>query len=131
MIRWSENVIWQYFSSQTYTPKLPCDTTQIGRLRTAISESGVRALLKATIDVTVQVNVAKSAELERVIVATTVQEKAIAHPVDSRLLEIARSKIVQAAKRSGIILKQSYTRKARNYTAKLMVIACQAISSHA
>jgi transposase, IS5 family len=43
-----------------------------------------------------------------VIVDTTVQEKAMAHPVDSRLLEIARHKVVNAAKRSGISLKQTF-----------------------
>lgn len=108
VIRWSENVVWQYFRGQEYyTSKLPCDATQIGRFRTAIGESGVEKLLKATIDAAVQAKVVKPAEFERVIVDTTVQEKAIAHPVDSRLLEIARSKIVQGAKRSGITLKQS------------------------
>ena len=40
------------------------------------------------------------AEFERIIVDTTVQEKAIAHPVDSRLLDIARAKVVQAARRA-------------------------------
>ncbi len=40
--RWSENVVWQYISGRVYyTPKLPCDATQIGRFRTAIGESGV------------------------------------------------------------------------------------------
>ena len=40
--RWSENVVWQYFSGQDYyTPTLPCDATQIGRFRTAIGEVGV------------------------------------------------------------------------------------------
>ena len=39
---------------------------------------------------------------------STVQEKAIAHPVDSRLLEIARHKVVSAAKRVGISLKQTF-----------------------
>ena len=35
--RWSENVVWQYFSGQEYyTPEQPCDATQIGRFRTAI-----------------------------------------------------------------------------------------------
>jgi IS5 family transposase len=48
--------------------------------------------------------------LERVIVDTTVQEKAIAHPVDSRLLEIARHKVVSASKRAGIALKQTFAR---------------------
>jgi IS5 family transposase len=39
--RWSENVVWQYFSGQDYyTPTLPCDATQIGRFRTAIGEAG-------------------------------------------------------------------------------------------
>lgn len=41
------------------------------------------------------------------------QEKAIAHPVDSRLLEIARAKVVTAAKRAGISLKQTFAREAR------------------
>ena len=82
VIRWSENVVWQYFSGQAYyTPKLPCDATQIGRFRTAIGESGVEKLLKAAIDAAVQAKVVKPAEFERVIVDTTVQEKAIAHPV--------------------------------------------------
>ncbi len=60
----------------------------------------------------------KPAEFERVIVDTTVQEKAIAHPVDSRLLEIARSKIVQAAQRSGITLKQSYAKESKELRRK-------------
>lgn len=103
---------------RTYTPKLPCNATQIDRFRTAIGESGVEKLLQATIDAAVQARVVKPAEFERVIVDTTVQEKAIAHPVDSRLLEIARSKIVQAAKRSGITLKQSYAKEGKELRRK-------------
>src|SRR3990167_3435117 len=83
--RWSENVVWQYFSGQEYyTPRLPCDGTQIGRFRSAIGEAGVEALLKATIDTEVTAKAVRPSEFERVIVDTTVQEKAIAHPVDSR-----------------------------------------------
>jgi IS5 family transposase len=88
-------------------PNFPCDATQIGRFRTAIGEAGVEELLKATIDTAVQTKAVRPAEFERVIVDTTVQEKAIAHPVDSRLLEIARAKVVQAAKHVGIALKQN------------------------
>ena len=101
--RWSENVVWQYVSGQDYhTPTPPCDATQIGRFRTAIGEAGVEELLKTTIDTAVRTQAVRPAEFERVIVETTVQEKALAHPVDSRLLEIARAKVVQAAKRAGI-----------------------------
>src|SRR5574338_173415 len=112
VLRWSENVVWQYFSGLAYyTPKLPCDATQIGRFRSAIGEPGVEELLKATIDAAVQMKAVGPAEFERVIVDTTVQEKAIAHPVDSRLLEIARGKVVQAAKAVGIALKQTFAKE--------------------
>ena len=117
--RWSENVVWQYFSGlDYYTPKLPCDATQIGRFRTAIGEAGVEELLKATIDTAVQTKAVRPAEFERVIVDTTVQEKAIAHPVDSRLLEIARAKVVQAAKQVGLTLKQTFVKEGRELRRK-------------
>ena len=49
---------------------------------------------------------------------STVQSKAIAHPVDSRLLEIARHKVVGAAKRFGISLKQTYAREGQELRRK-------------
>ncbi len=107
--RWSENIVWQYFSGMDYFEhRLPCDATQIGRFRRDLGEDGLELLLKATIDTAVAIEAVKPQDLERVIVDTTVQEKAIAHPVDSRLLEIARHKVVGAAKRAGIQLKQTF-----------------------
>ena len=50
-------------------------------------------------------------EFKRVIVDTTAQEKAIAHPVDSRLLDIARRQLVQAARALGITFKQTYDKE--------------------
>jgi transposase, IS5 family len=91
-----------------YEPRLPCDPTQIGRFRRALGEEGLEQLLKATIETPIETKAIKPAELERVIVDTTVQEKAMAHPVDRRLLEIARHKVVSAAKRAGIGLKQTF-----------------------
>ena len=46
------------------------------------------------------------------------QEKAIAHPVDSRLLEIARHKVVSAAKRCGIALKQTFAKEGKELRRK-------------
>ena len=46
------------------------------------------------------------------------QEKAIAHPVDSRLLEIARAKVVQAAKHVGIALKQTFVKEGKELRRK-------------
>ena len=112
--RWAENVVWQYFSGMDYyEPRLPCDATQIGRFRAAIGEVGLQAILKATIDTAVVSKAIKPAEFERIIVDSTVQEKAIAYPVDSRLLEIARHKIVMHAKRCGIALRQSFAKEGK------------------
>lgn len=113
--RWAENVVWQHFSGMRfYEPRLPCDATQIGRFRSGLGEAGVEELLKATIDTAVTSKAIKPVEFERLIVDTTVQEKAIAHPVDSRLLEIARHKVVAAAKRCGIALKQTFAREGKS-----------------
>ena len=49
---------------------------------------------------------------------STVQHKAIAHPTDSRLLETARVKLVQAAKGAGIELKQTYAKEASTLSFK-------------
>ena len=116
--RWAENVQWQFFSGMDYyEPRLPCDATQIGRFRRVLGGVGLVQLLKATIDCAVQTKAVLPADLERVIVDSTVQSKAIAHPVDSRLLEIARHKVVSAAKRAGLTLKQPYTRHTLTFSA--------------
>ncbi|MFZ5561873.1 MAG: IS5 family transposase [Pseudomonadota bacterium] len=112
--RWSENVVWQFFSGMAYyTPKLPCDATQVGRFRRVLGEAGVEQLLKTTIETAVAIGAVTKREFERVIVDSTVQEKAIAHPTDSRLLEVAREKIVRLAKRAGLRLKLTHEREGK------------------
>jgi IS5 family transposase len=117
--RWSENLVWQFFSGREYYQmRPPCDASQVVRFRRAIGEEGLELLLKATIECAVEIKAVKPAEFERVIVDSTVQEKAIAHPVDSRLLEIARHKVVSAARRAGITLKQTYAREGKELRRK-------------
>jgi IS5 family transposase len=119
VLRWSENIVWQFFSGcEYYEARPPCDASQVVRFRRAIGEDGLEHLLKATIECAVEIRAVKPAELERVIVDSTVQEKAIAHPVDSRLLEIARHKVVSAARRAGIALKQTYAREGKELRRK-------------
>ena len=123
--RWAENVVWQYFSGMDYyEPRPPCDATQIGRFRASIGEAGMEQILAATIDTALASKAIKLAEFERIIVDSTVQEKAmalghpVAYPVDSRLLEIARHKIVVHAKRCGIALRQSFAKEGKTLKRK-------------
>lgn len=117
--RWAENVVWQFFSGMAYyEPRLPCDATQIGRFRRVLGEAGVEQLLKTTVEAAVGMKAIKPAELEMVIVDSTVMEKAIAHPTDSRLLEVARVKIARLAKWAGMKLKLTHEREGRTLRRK-------------
>ena len=117
--RWAQDVYFQFFSGQVYfEPRLPCDPAQISRFRRVLGEAGVEQLLKTTIEAAVTMGAVKKTEFERVIVDTTVQSKAIAHPSDSRLLEVAREKIARLAKRAGIQLKQTHEREGKTLRRK-------------
>lgn len=111
--RWAQDVYFQFFSGQEYfEARFPCDKAQLSRFRKGLGEAGVEELLKTTIEASVAMGAVKRADLQRVIVDTTVQEKAIAHPTDSRLLDVARAKIVRLAHRAGIKLKLTHGREA-------------------
>jgi transposase, IS5 family len=113
--RWAESVYFQYFCGEDYfQPRLPCDPTNLVRFRQALGEAGVEELLATTIATAVQMKAVTPVEFERVIVDTTVQEKAIAYPTDSRLLEVARARLVQLAQRAGLTLKQTYEREGKS-----------------
>jgi transposase, IS5 family len=117
--RWTENVQWQYFSGmEYYEPKFPCDPAQITRFRQLLGEAGVEELLKATIDAAVKMKAIRPSEFERVIVDSTVSEKAITYPTDNRLLEIARYQLVKAAKAVGIKFKQTYATEGKGLRRK-------------
>ena len=105
---------FRFFSGQVYfEPRLPCDPAQISRFRRVLGEAGVEQLLKTTSEAVVAMGAVKKTEFERVIFDTTVQSKAIAHPTDSRLLEVAPDKIARLAKRVGIQRKQTHEREGR------------------
>jgi IS5 family transposase len=55
-------------------------------------------------------------QMETVVVDSTVQHKAVAHPTDSRLLEVARHKLVELAKECGLSLKQTFVKEAKQLT---------------
>lgn len=112
--RWADTPRWQFFSGCAYyEDRQPCDATTLVKFRRLLGEEGVEELLAQTINVAVQLKLIQPQELTRVIVDSTVQHKAIAHPTDSRLLETARTKLVEVAKDAGIELKQTFAKEGR------------------
>jgi IS5 family transposase len=112
--RWSETPVWQFFGGRAYFDQaLPCDATTLVKFRALLGEDGVEELLAQTITAAVNMKLISPKELATVVVDSTVQPKAIAHPTDSKLLETARQKLVAAAKEAGIDLKQTFAKEGR------------------
>jgi IS5 family transposase len=112
--RWSDSPNFQFFSGQAYfEPRLPCDATTLVKFRRLLGEEGVEELLAQTVNLAVSLKLIPAAALATVVVDSTVQEKAVAHPTDSKLLETARSKLVAAAQEAGIELKQTFAKEGR------------------
>jgi transposase, IS5 family len=111
--RWVENPYWQFFCGFDYLQHLlPIDPSSLTRWRERIGPAGMELLLAATVKAAVASGTAKRSSLERVTVDTTVQPKAIAHPLDSRLYHRGREILVRLAARHRIKLRQSYQRLA-------------------
>ena len=110
--RWLENPYWQYFTGEVYfQTRLPCDPSSLTRWRQRLGEAGMEELLAQTIATARVMKAVTARDLDRVIIDSTVQEKVIAFPTDSRLLEVGRRKLVLVSQREGMSLRQTYERE--------------------
>jgi IS5 family transposase len=118
--RWVENPYYQHFTGETFFQhRPPIDPTSLTRWRQRIGEEGVEWLLTKTIEAGRTSGAVEDKSLERVAVDTTVMEKNIAHPTDSRLYERARAQLVELAREAGVELRQSYARLAPRLAAQV------------
>ena len=83
------------------------------RWRHRIEEVGAEELLKETLSVAQKLGLLRGSEYKQVIVDTTVQSKNICYPVDSKLINKSREKLVKVAKEEGVKLRQSYKFKGK------------------
>src|SRR6201986_1007094 len=113
--RWVENPYFQYFCGEVvFQHAAPFNRSSLTRWRQRLGEEQTAALLQESLSVAHRTKAIETRDLERVVVDTTVQEKAIAHPTDARLIHRAIEKLVDLAKREGVELRQSYLRVAKH-----------------
>ena len=65
-------------------------------------------MLRETIAAGMKMGFIRAAQLKRINVDTTVQTKAVRYPTDARLYHRCRERLVKAARREGLMVKQSY-----------------------
>lgn len=106
--RWIENPYWQYFCGETnFQHQQPFDPTELIKFRQRIGESGAEKILSLSINLFEK----KEIEEKEVLIDTTVQEKNITFPTDSKLQKKIIEKCRKIANKEGIVLRQSYKRK--------------------
>ena len=106
---WVQNPYWQYFCGMAdFQWAVPCDPSDLVYFRQRIGEVGMQRIFK----VTVQLHGAK-AQKKEVVVDTTVQEKNITHPTDTKLAHKIIRRCWQLADQHGIKLRRRYRKAVR------------------
>ncbi len=112
--QWVQNPYWQYFCGYDYLQwDLPCDPSSLTRWRVRLGEEGVEKILGQTIVTALKTETVAPQDLKGVISDTTVMEKNITFPTDTKLLNKAREKLIALASKCGLKLRQTYARVGR------------------
>lgn len=102
--QWSENNYFQYFCGEkSFVAGEPCEASELVHFRKRIGESGVALILKESIRIN-----GDDAQDDDVIVDTTVQEKNITYPTDSKLHKKIIKKCWAIAAENELTIRQSY-----------------------
>ena len=105
--RWKENPYWQHFCGEiNFQHEWPFDPTELVKFRKRMGERGMERILKVSIDLFEE----KEIQEKRVLVDSTVQEKNITFPTDTKLQKKIVEKCRDIAAKEGIVLRQSYKR---------------------
>lgn len=106
---WVQNPCWQYFCGMNeFQWQVPCDPSDLVYFRQRLGAAGVQRILK----VTAQLHGERAQETE-VVVDTTVQEKNITHPPDTKLAHKIIRRCGRVADRNGVKLRRRYRKAVR------------------
>jgi transposase, IS5 family len=111
--RWVESPYFQHFTGEEFFQHaFPHERSSLSHWRKRIGDK-LETLLQESLKVAYATGALKLSDLGRVTVDTTVQPKNVTHPTDAKLMLKAILKLGEAAKASGLDLRQSYVRLAK------------------
>jgi transposase, IS5 family len=110
--QWAENAYYQYFSGEiVFASKEPCVPTELVEFRKRIGEAGIELILKESIRIN-----GKDGKENEGTTDTTVQEKNITYPTDSKLHKKIINQCKDIADKEKLELRQAYTRTIKKLT---------------
>ena len=128
VVQFTENAYYQYFCGlEAFSTSSPCASSELVHFRHRIGEESVELILKESIRVNLAIEDRKKEDDDRrngkdgrgrksdkeqtAFVDSTVQEKNVTFPTDSKLLKKITDHCHKVAKAEGIKVRQSYSRE--------------------
>ena len=116
---WTENPYFQYFCGETlFQYKLPMDRSSISRWRKRVDLEKLEKILQESLHVAYKTKALSPEDVRKIVVDTTVQEKAVDYPTDIQLLLDGIIDLGKSAKKAGLKLKQNYRFIAKTLSVK-------------
>lgn len=109
VVQWQMNPYYQVFCGETsFQTEVPCHSTELVKFRQRIGEQGVMKIFAMSVALH-----GEAAEESTVLVDTTVQEKAITYPTDTKLAIKIINRLNKLAKRHGIKQRRTFVKEVR------------------
>lgn len=120
--RWVYDPYFQYFCGEEYFQHdFPIERSSMTYFRQRVGEEFCVMLLQESLNTAHKLGALETKQIERVIVDTTPQPKAITYPTDAKLRYKAIRKLGQLAKKESVELRQSYVRVSK----KMLIASCR------
>ncbi len=105
--QWSENAYYQYFCGmEEFTPSFPCNSSELVHFRKRIGERGMELILAESIRVNQEED--ETDHHDTAFIDSTVQEKNVTFPTDSKLHKKIVGKILSIVRQENLPMRQSY-----------------------
>lgn len=108
--RWIENPYYQYFSGMEYFQwEFPCNPSDLVHFRNRIGKEGIERIFRMSVDLQ-----GKDGKQDKLCIDTTVQEKNITYPTDTKLQVRIIERCRKLAAFYHLKIRQSYTRTVKS-----------------